>query len=443
MSAVTGSMPRLRRRRPQRPGDGTGRSWRILIVFGLLALVVWALLSVSVVPLALDVREGEVSQTNVRSPRKLTYTSPVLTKREKEKASGAVQEVVEIDPGIVQKQRAGLTALLQGVSAARTAPGLSIDQRKSQVARLGQPPLEEPSISWLAGLDDTRWYLVSSEAQRLLWAALQDRLPEARVPEVVRELPLRVSSDQLNENERSLAVDLASRFIAGNVVANHDATIRLRKEAEDAVAPVQITVEKGETVLSEGQVVAAADIEKLDLLGLRNPTTDWRQVGAAAAFAILTMSMLAAYVAAFQPNLATRERGLGLIALLVIVTVLAAKLALPTRPLLLYAFPLPAVAMLVATLIDGRLAIVVGALLGVLVGFVNGSSFEAATLALATSVVAAGAVWRRERLTVFFVAGLLVALAQMAVVVAFQLAQRGEDVQTLLMLAAFCVVNGL
>jgi putative nucleotidyltransferase with HDIG domain len=414
-----------------------------VVVFGLLSLVVWGLLSVSIIPLALDVREGEVSQTSIRSPRKLTYTSQVLTKREKEKASSAVQEVVEIDAGIVQKQRAGLTALLQGISAARTTPGLSVDQKKSQLARLGQPPLEEPSITWLASLDDDRWYLVSSEAQRLLWAALQDRLPESRVPEVVRELPLRVSSNQLNENERSLAVDLASRFIAGNVVPNKDATARLRKEAEDAVAPVQVTVEKGETVLSEGQVVSAADVEKLDLLGLRNPTTDWRQVGAAAAFAILTMSMLAAYIAAFHPALATRERGIGLIALLVVITVLAAKVVLPTRPLLLYAFPLPAVAMLIATLIDGRLAIVTGALLGVLVGFVSGSSLEAATLALATSVVAAGAVWRRERLQVFFVAGLLVALAEMGVVVAFQLSQRGEDLQTLLMIAAFCVVNGL
>lgn len=442
MSAVTGSMPRLRRSRQKRPGEGEGRSWRIIVVFGLLALVVWGVLSVSVVPLAIDVREGEVAQVAVRSPRKLTYTSQVRTKQEREKAAAAVQEVVEIDPAIVQKQRAGLSSLLQGISGARSAPGLSPDQKKSQLARLGQPPLEEPSITWLASLDDARWYQVSSEAQRLLWAALQDKLPEWRVPEVVRELPLRVS-DQLNENERSLAVDLASRFVAGNVMPNTQATNRLRKEAEDAVAPVQVTVEKDQTVLSAGQVITAADIEQLDLLGLRNPTTDWRQVGAAAAFAVLTMSMLGAYIAAFQSDLAHRDRGLGLIALLVIITVLAAKVVLPTRPLLLYAFPLPAVAMLVATLIDGRLAIVVGALLGVLVGFVSGNSFEAATLAVATSVVAAGAVWRRERLTVFFVAGLLVALAQMAVVVAFQLAQRGEDVQTLLTIAAFCIVNGL
>jgi putative nucleotidyltransferase with HDIG domain len=442
MSSVTGSMPRFRRSRPQARDASPRHLLRIVVVFGLLALVVWGLLSVSVVPLALEVREGEVSQTNVRSPRKLTYTSQVRTKAERERAANAVQEVVEIDPGVVQRQRAGLNALLQGVSSARNMAGLTPDQRKSQLARLGQPPLEEPSITWLAGLDDSRWYLVSSEAQRLLWDALKDKLPEWRVPEVVRELPLR-ASDQLTENERSLAVDLASRFVAGNLVPNRETTNRLRKEAEESVAPVQVTVEKGETVLREGQVVSAADIEKLDLLGLRSPTTDWRQVGAAGAFAFLTMSMLAAYIAAFQPTLAARERGLGLIALLVVVTVLAAKFILPTRPLLIYAFPLPAVAMLVATLIDGRLAIVVGALLGVLVGFVTGSSFEASTLALVTSIAAAGAVWRRERLQAYFVAGLLVALTQMAVVMAFQLAQRGEDVQTLLMIAAFCVVNGL
>jgi putative nucleotidyltransferase with HDIG domain len=442
MSPVSGSLPRIRRSRSGRQSGLSRSRWRIVIVFALLSLVVWGLLSVSVVPLALDVREGEVSQTNVRSPRKLTYTSQVRTKLERERAASAVPEVVEIDAAIVQRQRAGLNALLQDISAARNAPGSTPDQRKSQVARLGQPPLEEPSITWLASLDDSRWYMVSSEAQRLLWDTLKDKLPDARVPEVVRELPLR-ASDQLNENERSLAVDLASRFVAGNLVPNRETTTRLRKEAEEAVAPVQVTVEKGETVLREGQVVSAADIEKLDLLGLRNPTTDWRQVGAAAAFAILTMSMLAAYLGAFQPGLATRDRGLGLVALLIIVTVLGAKLLLPTRPLLIYAFPLPAVAMLIATLIDGRLAIVVGALLGVLVGFVTGTSLEAATLALVTSVVAAGAVWKRERLQVFFVAGLLASLAQMAVVVAFQLAQRGEDLQQLLLIAAFCLLNGL
>src|SRR3954470_5208702 len=133
MSSVTGSLPRFRRSRSAPTGDSSRHAWRIIVVFGLLALVVWGLLSVNVVPLALEVREGEVSQTNVRSPRKLTYTSQVRTKQERERAASAVQEVVEIDPAIVQKQRAGLNSLLQGLSAARTAQGLSLDQRKSLI----------------------------------------------------------------------------------------------------------------------------------------------------------------------------------------------------------------------------------------------------------------------------------------------------------------------
>jgi putative nucleotidyltransferase with HDIG domain len=442
MKSVSPSLPRFRQRRVQSQSEGLRQIWRIAAVTGLLAVVVWALLSVNLIPRPYEVREGEVSQIDLRSPRKLTYTSQVLTKAERERAAGIVPDVVEIDPAIIQRQRNGLNALLQGISAARNAPGLSIDQRKDHLARLGQPPLEEPSITWLAALDDQRWYMVSSEAQRLLWDALKDKLPESRVPEMVRELPLR-ASPELSDSERSLAVDLASRFLAGNVVVNKEATARQKKDAEEAVSPVQVTVEKGETVLRTGQVISAADVEKLELLGLRNPTTDWRQVGAAGAFSFLTIGMLAAYIAAFQSELATRDRGLGLIALLVVVTVLTAKAALPTRPLLVYLFPLPAVAMLVATLIDGRLAIVLTALLGVLLGFVTGSSFEAATLALATGIVAAGAVWRRERFQDFFVAGLLASLVQMMVVAAFQLSQRGEDVQTLVTIAAFSLVNGL
>ena len=186
MKTVGGALPRFRRGRAQARTEGSRQVWRIAGVSALLALVVWALLSVNLVPRAYEVHEGEVSTTDIRSPRKLTYTSQVLTKAEKDRAAAAVQEVVEIDPTAVQRQRFGLTALLQTISTVRNTAGLAVDQKRDQLARLGQPPLEEPSITLLATLDDARWYLVASEGQRLLTDALKDKLPEWRVPEVVR-----------------------------------------------------------------------------------------------------------------------------------------------------------------------------------------------------------------------------------------------------------------
>ena len=121
MKSVSASLPRFRQRRDQSQSDRIRQIWRIAGVMALLSIVVWALLSVNLIPRPYEVREGEVSQIDLRSPRKLTYTSQVLTKAERERAAAIVPEVVEIDPAIVQRQRAGLNALLQGISAARSA----------------------------------------------------------------------------------------------------------------------------------------------------------------------------------------------------------------------------------------------------------------------------------------------------------------------------------
>jgi len=435
-------MPKVRRLRNRSAATLSQQMLRTAGFSIALALAVWALLSVNVLPRSYEAREGDVSQTNIRSPRKLTYTSQVRTKAERDRTAGAVPEVVEIDPSLVQRQRSGLNSLLQGISAARNGPNLNPDQRRAQVMTIGQPPFEDPYATWLIALDDPRWYLVSSESQRLLWDVMKDRVPEWRVAEIVRELPLR-ASDQLTESERLLAIELAGRFVASNLVPNRDQTTRLRREASEAVAPVQITVERGEVVLREGQVIGPADLEKLEVLGLRDPATDWRQIGAAGGFAVLAIGMLGVYILVFQPTLLERDKGLGLIACLVIVTVLAAKVVLPERPLWVYVFPLPAVAMVATTLLDGRLAIVLSTVLAILVAFVAGTSLEVACIGIVTGLVAAAAVWKRERFLNFFIAGILVAVAEIVVVLAFQLAQRGEDWQTLLIVAAECLINGL
>src|SRR5918997_1663730 len=140
--------------RSRPPRVSSHQAGRALSFAALVAVVVWALLAFNLLPRAFQAAEGDVSQTNLRSPRKLTYTSQVKTKEERDRAAAAVQEVVENDPAIVQRQRAGLNALLQGISAARNQQGLTPDQRRAQAATLGQPPLEEPYATWLVALDD-------------------------------------------------------------------------------------------------------------------------------------------------------------------------------------------------------------------------------------------------------------------------------------------------
>lgn len=404
------------------------------------ALVLSVLLIVNLAPRVYEYREGDVSQVNIKSPKKLTFVSQVRTKAERDRAAATVPDVLEIDVGVLAQQRQGLSSLLQAISATRASTPL--DQRREAIRRLTSPPLSDGAVELLATLDDQRLALVFQDSQRLLLEAMRERVTEARAQELIRQLPS-MASEQLSEPERALAAELAGRFVRSNLVVNKERTEQLREDARQAVAPVQVTVENGEIILREGQVVTAADLEKLEMLGLRNPTADWRVAAAGALLAWVVVGALAAYVYTFQRSLLGRDKHLLLLSVVMVVVVLAAKLVIPGRPLWIYVFPLPAVAMLLTTLLDARLAIFVTGLLAVLVAYIGGGALEYAVMFVAASSAAAAAVWRQERGHAFFVGGALAAVAEFTTVLAFMLAGRNDDWSMPVMVGFESVVNGL
>lgn len=431
-----------------RAEGGQSALWgsRALARLGLYALVAALLtgtfLTFSLVPRAFELREGEVSTQNVRAPVRVSYVSQVRTRAERERAAASAPAVLEIDMAGAEQQRRQLASLLQSISSIRTTPGLTNDQRIERVARLGEPPIGETEARWIVLLPDSAWFGVATEAQRLRQDVMKERVSQARLAEVLRELPLR-ASDQLSETDRGLAVSIASRFIRANLLANAEATAQLRRQAQDAVAPVQVTIEEGEIVLRQGQVATAEDLEKLEMLGLRNPSTDWRAIISGFALALLSVGAVTVYILAFQPGLVARERALWLVGLLIIVTVLAAKTVLPSRPLWVYVFPLPAVAMLLATLLDGRLAVAVTTVLAMLVGYIAGASFEVMVMFTLGGIVASAGAARTQRLHGYFFVGLAVAAVHAAVLALFRAPLLVDDLQTLGVLMAECLVNGV
>src|SRR5215204_4884253 len=425
------------------PGPWGARSFLRLGTYSLIAaLLTGVFLTISLVPRAFELHEGDVSPTNVRAPTRVTYVSQVRTRAEREHASAAASPVLEIDLAGAEQERRQLASFLQSISSVRSTPGLPTDQRIERVARLGDPALGESAARWIVLLPESGWFALATEAQRLRQDVMKERISDTRLPEVLRELPLR-ASDQLSETDRNLAVNIAGRFIRSNLIVNAEATAQLRRHALEAVAPVQVTVEEGETVLAQGQVATAQDLEKLEMLGLRNPNIDWRSILAGFALSALCVAAVALYVVAFQPRLVHRERALWLVGLLIILTVLAAKTVLPARPLWVYVFPLPAVAMLLATLLDGRLAIMVTTLLAILVAYIAGGSLEIMTMfTLGGIVAAAGASWTQRLHTYFFV-GLVVAAVQAMVLGIFRIPTLVDDVQTVSVMMVECLINGV
>src|SRR5205823_5354850 len=131
----------------------------------------------------------------------------------------------------------------------------------------------------LGTLSDGGWQAVASDAQRVIEVLMRNRITERQLEEIRTTLPVYVGIG-LNERQTPAVVALVGPLLKANFVLDPDGTERARREAQDRVEPVRVTIEKGETIVRDGDVVRPFDIERLEAVGLRNPTIEWRSIAA-------------------------------------------------------------------------------------------------------------------------------------------------------------------
>jgi cyclic-di-AMP phosphodiesterase PgpH len=408
------------------------------------AALLTIVLSVDLLPRVYEVHEGDVAVLPIKAPGPISYVSQVRTRTARDAAAAQVQPIYDLDRDLIARQTRGLADLIQAISTARADPTRrpSPDQLASSIASLTVPPLSEETARHLAEIDDYHWGTVAGESQKLLPDILKDRIPDDRVSEVRQDVALRVNP-LLASADRNVIIELTQRFVRANLVLNRDATARAQQDARDAVIPVEQSYQRGQTVVRDGQVIGPLELEALEALGLRNPEPDWRSVGGAALLAITLIGVLSAFIWHFDRPLLYRDRRMILLAGLLLIAAIAAKMVVPGRPLWAYVFPLPAVAMLLAILLDARLAMSVSIVLSVVLAWVAGGSLEIGVVALVGTMVGALAVWRKERMIAYFVAGGEVAVAMIAAYLAFFLASRSDDWTSLSVITFELAVNGI
>ncbi|MBV9172897.1 MAG: HDIG domain-containing protein [Chloroflexi bacterium] len=417
------------------------------IAFGLAvgvvtALLIGVILSVDLLPRVYALREGDVAAVPIKAPRKVTYTSQIRTKQARDAAAAQVPPVIDLDRDLVVQQTRGLADLVQAINGVRSDPNrTNPDDKAAAIAQLTSPPLSEQTARYIAQLDDFRWSNDANESERVLQDILKDRIPDDQADEVKQNIPLRISPF-LSDADRGMVNELVQRFVKSNLVLNRDATARAQQDAREAIAPVQVTFERGQTVVRDGQVVGPEDIEALEALGLLNPALDWQSVVAALLISFTLIAVLATFIWHFDRALLYRDRRVILLAGLILIALVAAKMVIPGRPLWAYVFPLPAVSMLLAILLDAQLALAVGVMLSVLLAWIAGGSLEVGVVALVGAMVGGLAVWRKDRMIAYFIAGGEVALAMIATYSAFYFLARGDDMTQLSIVSFELVVNG-
>jgi putative nucleotidyltransferase with HDIG domain len=431
-----------------RQGDGPGRrdDWIDIATVGLLGLTLIAGLS-AVIALprlsrGVNLEAGQVSPRTIRAPRDISYPSEIRTERARQQAASAVPRIYRpADPKITQQQIHRAATVLDYVETLRYDPRASIEQKAAWLNEIPEFNLSADTVERLMTLDDQSWEMVRNNTWTVVSQALRQPIREGLdVGEARRRVPNMVDPT-LPETEAALVGTLAAAFIAPNSFYDAERTEAERTDAREGVATQVHSYDKDEVIVREGERVLAEQLEALEAFGLIKQQVRWDDIGGVALLVTVLVTGAGLYLSRYMDDLRSERRPLALVVVVVVPFALLAEVMVPGQEMLVYLFPATAVAMLLSSLLGPNFGVVATILLSVTVGLLAGGSLEFTLYVLVGGMTASLALWRLERLNAFLWAGLLVAVANVAVVVAFELQAIDYSTRSLMAQAGLAIAN--
>ncbi|MEX2237852.1 MAG: HDIG domain-containing metalloprotein [Dehalococcoidia bacterium] len=391
-------------------------------------------------PAAADLKAGDRAEQTLVAPEDLTFESTVQTEARRARAAAAIEQVIELDPGIRDEQLTALDTFLRDVDEIRES-GSTLNQQQTSFRDLGQASLSDTDGVIILELTGEEWTSVQQEARRLLGEAMSESVTEEQLPAVQEGLRGRVASG-LSSRAAAAATEIVTAFVTPNVVLNEAATNAAVDAAVAEVDPVTVELNEGEVIVRQGDIITDSVLEKLTTADLLETEVDIGEVIGVTGISLLAAAAIGAYLLYLKPVTLASDRRIVMVLLVVATVVLAAKLYLPEvlpdsdRRFLMLALPVALAPMLVAALFeDSPFAITVAAVTAALCAFtayylpeapgvVPGRPLDALALFFgyfSGSLVGVFAVNRASALRQYFLAGLLVTVSTAAAASAFVL----------------------
>ncbi|MEG1501698.1 MAG: HDIG domain-containing protein, partial [Clostridiales bacterium] len=161
------------------------------------------------------------------------------------------------------------------------------------------------------------------------------------------------------------------------------------------VPPVQVTIQPGEKIVSQGSVVTDQQIETLQFLGMLSHTSPlWQYLGVFL-FLLMIYSLLIFYLRSYYPKTKGKEANIVLIGMIINLTLFLCKLIsmitisdkVELAAQIGFLLPVSAASMLLTVLLGRGEAIFITVFLGILIGILMGGNLATATVAIVGGMV--------------------------------------------------------
>jgi len=392
----------------------------------------------------LQLNAGEVAQKDILAPRRITYESEVRTLQARERAALAVPDYYDPPQGRIRRlQVTHAENVLEFITAVRQDNLTPTETRLGSLQTINDLALSQGIAESILNLTEEEWQLVVKEVPLILDQIMQQEIRETSLAAARRRVAVLISPD-LDDGTELVATELVRLLVRPNTFLNPERTAELRAQAQEAVPTQVVVLEQGEIILRAGNIVTAENVEALDQIGLGQSRRDFWSVTQALLVAAVMLAMIGGAIYRLRIHTLFSRQETSLLVVLAIFGVIAAKLMIVPHPWMPFLFPLAALGMLVALLLDTQLAAIFVLAFTLLVAYLSQGNLFLIFFSCAGGLLGAVVLGKAERLTNFLWAGLAIIISNLAISAAFW-PQSLEAITTTLVLQSLTIsmLNGV
>jgi len=353
------------------------------------AVLVFLLSSKSNVPKNLP-KIDEFAKYDIVAPYSIKIIDEIKTQAIKEELIKSVPEKYKFDEAVLALMQKNIDEIFEFIKNCRAE-----NQKKPLSDDEIEKKIQNVKISFnafRAALETTDETLVKAKSSldRIIKNVMSAEVPVARITEATNEAAKKIKMSPFNEKIQQVMLDIFEQNIKPNYIYDKQATQKVRnKLLSDAVA-VERHIKAGQIIVRRGEIIQK---EHLDILGKFNVTETGRYAAysyiSASLIALFSIIVVVIFLVQNHEDIFKQKSLLTMMAIIVLSVLAIARIvdylsperfasALSSGPespfFSPFIVPVSAAAILIALLIDPRLAFIVNIITVILVDIVLGHS---------------------------------------------------------------------
>ncbi|MFP4021049.1 MAG: HD family phosphohydrolase [Halanaerobium sp.] len=449
--------------------------WAVLF-FVLIALT----LSLDLIPNQVDLKAGQVSQSDITAPRTISFIDDERTSELRQRAADTAPRVYEEDSTVEEEVLNEVNNLFEAAISERQyfynnkislAEANQEESEDSSSSAESEPISEEQisdlsdserteiidlikeeidfeigteSLSALISMSNQELVELEDRAVNLLQQKLDSRILPSDLTNARDDLRQRAMEMDIARDQRLALAEIVESTLAANMFLNQDATDSRREEAISEVEAVEKTVRQGEIIVRKGDVVTEADIDILERLGLQKSGINYYNISGRILISFILILLLGFYFYKYQKDIWEDNSKLLLVELLILTVVILAKiLTLFQNPFVNYMVPTAMASILLTVLIRSDTALITTLFISLLIAPIYDMNFNIVLTSFLAGLIGIFSVTRVKERGDIIRAGLNVSFILAFLIGGLSLLQQNQDWTYLIWSIGGGIVNGL